>query len=207
MSGTKREIVYCNVQKRCKLSPNVDNPEIIFAENSGVHNIKKAIAQLQEEQGTMNKEIEREMEKKEEEWNGSYMKFLFDRQKNISNDIKRYTDGLVGIYEKEMAKLVERNQGNRLSATLKVDISNEIEAFKKLLSLGLTTATEVQIDGSLFSNLSSKLNEQCPLLFEIVECLLLISSDESVQTGRRVHSASHALAILCSLSSQKITSQ
>ena len=33
----------------------------------------------------------------------------------------------------------------------------------------------------------------------------LTSSSGKLQTGRRIHSASHALAILCSLSSQKIT--
>ena len=65
--------------------------------------------------------------------------------------------------------------------------------------------TEIHIDGSLFANLSTSLTEECPLLFEVVEHLFLISSGGKVQTGRRVNSASHALAILCSLSSQKIT--
>ena len=74
-----------------------------------------------------------------------------------------------------------------------------------MLNLGLSTNTEIEIDGSLFSTLSTSLHEECPLLFEIVECLLLTSSSGKLQTGRRIHSASHALAILCSLSSQKIT--
>ena len=45
-----------------------------------------------------------------------------------------------------------------------------------MLNLGLSTNTEIEIDGSLFSALSTSLHEKCPLLFEIVECLLLASS-------------------------------
>ena len=109
------------------------------------------------------------------------------------------------IYEQEVEKLMERKQAFRLSEALKKDISDEVARFKTMLNLGLNTKTEIQIDGSLFSNLSTSLLKDCPLLFVIVECLLLTSSSGNVQTRRRVHSASHALAILCSLSSQKIT--
>ena len=128
-----------------------------------------------------------------------------DRQKKVNNDLSKYTDGLVGVYEKEIQKLIEQKQVRQLSQTLKDDISSEVEMFKTMLNLELTTKTEIEIDGSLFSTLSSKLSEDCPLLFEIVESLLLVSSDGNKKTGRRVHSASHAFAILFSLRSQKIT--
>ena len=149
--------------------------------------------------------MEREIDKEQGNWNGNYLKLFFERQKVINRDISKFTDGLVKIYEQEVEKLMERNQAFRLSEALKKDISDEVAHFKTMLNLGLNTKTEIQIDGSLFSNLSTSLLKDCPLLFEIVKCLLLTSSSGNVQTGRRVHSASHALAILCSLSSQMIT--
>ena len=202
-SGTAREHIYCNIQKRCSLSSDSEKPKIVFAENSAVDNIKKAIERLQKEQVCIHEEMEKETEK--EELNNDYMRVLLDRQKKINNDLNKFTDGLIGVYEKEIEKLIEQNQVHRLSETLKANISSEVETFKTMLNIGLTTKTEVEIDGSLFFTLSTLLKKDCPLLFEIVESLLLTSTDGGVKTGRRVHSVSHALAILCSLRSQKIT--
>ena len=67
---------------------------------------------------------------------------------------------------------------DNISDTLKQDIFSEMGKFKKLLNLVFKTDIEVQIDGSLFSNLSTSLTEECPLLFEVVEHLFLISSGE-----------------------------
>ena len=103
-----------------------------------------------------------------------------------------------------MEKLAEGQDRHNISDTLKQDIVSEMEKFKKLLHLGFKTDTEFQIDGSLFSYLTTLLTEECPLLFEVVEHLFLISSGEKaekVQTGRRINSASHALALLYSLRS------
>ena len=75
-----------------------------------------------------------------------------------------------------MEKLVEHNDTTRLSEKMKNEISDEIGRFIKMLNLGLSTKTEIQIDGSLFSGLSTSLLENCPLLFEVVESLLLTDS-------------------------------
>ena len=192
--------MYCNIQRRCSISFDSDSPQILFPENSPIDNIKKAIGRLQEEQSTVNEQVTTEMEKNEQDWNCGYLKLLFDRHKKINVDINKYTSGLVNLYEKEMVNLIERDQVSRLSTKLKEDLSSEVEAFKKMLNLGLSTKTEIQIDGTLFADLSKNLSENCPLLFEIVESLLLVSSGGTVQTGRRIHSVS-----LCSLSSQKLT--
>ena len=48
------------------------------------------------------------------------------------------------------------------------------------------------------------LRDKCPLIYNIVETLLLIKDDQSVQSQQRVRSATHALAILVSLRNQKI---
>ena len=67
-----------------------------------------------------------------------------------------------------MRKLAEGQDRHNISDTLKQDILSEMEKFKKSLNLGFKTDTEVQIDGSLFSNLSTSLTEECPLIFEVV---------------------------------------
>ena len=155
--------------------------------NSPIDNIKKAITRLQEEQLTVNNEMEKEINKEEESCNINYVKLLIERQKVINKDIKKITDGLVKLYEQEVEKLVERSDAAGLSETLKKVIYDELDYFKTMLNLGLSTNTEIEIDGSSFSTLSTSLHEKCPLLFEVVECLLLTSSRGKLQTGQRIH--------------------
>ena len=99
-------------------------------------NIKKAIERLHNEQTCIHKEMTEEMEK--EELDSDYIKVLLGRQKKVKNDLSKYTDGLVGVYEKEIQKLIEQKQARQLSQTLKDDISSEAEMFKTMLNLGLT---------------------------------------------------------------------
>ena len=119
--------------------------------NSPIDNIKKAITRLQEEQLTVNNEMEKEINKEEESCNINYVKLLIERQKVINKDIKKITDGLVKLYEQEVEKLVERSDAAGLSETLKKVIYDELDYFKTMLNLGLSTNTEIEIDGSSFS--------------------------------------------------------
>ena len=199
--GKERENVYYNIKKKSFDLCDDEKQKIVFPENSPV----VAIGRLQEEQHVIQDEIDKELEREEHNCNVNSIKLLFERQKKNAKEINKYTDGLNTMYEKEMGKLAESQDRHKISDTLKQDIFSEMEKFKKLLNLGFKTDSEVQIDGSLFSNLSTSLTEECPLLFEVVEQLFLISSGGKVQTGRRINSPSHALALLCSLSSQKIT--
>ena len=66
--------------------------------------------------------------------------------------------------------------------------------------------TDIDLKGSVFADLSKKLKDQCPLTDEILENLFLTTKEgKTVSSGKRVHSATHALAILCSLKSQLMT--
>ena len=56
----------------------------------------------------------------------------------------------------------------------------------------------------MFPSLCSSLRNNCPLLYDIVEKLLLTRQDGKIQGGIRVHSA---LAILSSLRSQKLKNE
>ncbi|CAB4032914.1 Hypothetical predicted protein [Paramuricea clavata] len=73
---TCRETIYSKIIRRYSF------PNMLFPENSGVDNIKKAIRRLQEEQQTVSNEMENEMSKKEDQWNTGY-----SRQK-LTNDFK-----------------------------------------------------------------------------------------------------------------------
>ena len=123
--------------------------------------------------------------------------------KAVNADIKKYTDGLANLYKKEIAQLVDSQK--ELSVKSKREIQTEVQEFEKTLKLGLRTETEIKIDGTLFANLSQTLREQCLLIYAIVETLLLTISEGRIAADRRVHSASHALAILCSLKSQRLS--
>ena len=132
MSGNERENVYYNIRKKSVISRDDSMPKIVFPEDSPVDNLKKAIGRLQEEQHVVHDEIDKQMEKEEHSWNVDYMKLLFERQKKIASEINKYTDGLTAIYEKEMGKLVEGQERHNISDTLKQDILNEMEKFKKV---------------------------------------------------------------------------
>ena len=82
--GASRQRVYYNIQSKCSISSDADEPKIVFAENSAVDNIKNAIGRLQDEQTCIHKEMAEEMEK--EELNSDYMQVLLDRQKKVNND-------------------------------------------------------------------------------------------------------------------------
>ena len=131
VSGNERENVYYNIKKKSVISLDDSMPKIVFPEHSPVDNLKKAIGRLQEEQHVVHDEIDKEMEKEEHSRNINYIKLLFERQKKIASEINKYTDGLTAICEKEMGKLVEGQERHNISDTLKQDILNEIEKFKK----------------------------------------------------------------------------
>ena len=89
----------------------------------------------------------------------------------------RNTDGLTNLYKKEIVQFVDSQK--ELSVKSKREIQTKVQEFEKTLKLGLRTETEIKIDGTLFANLSQTLREQCPLIYEIVETLLLTIRPDS----------------------------
>ena len=177
---------------------------MLFPDTSPIDNIKKAIERLHNEQIVIQTQLQNETQKIKDDWNTNYIRLLLERLKAVNVDIQKYTDGLTNLYEKEIVQFVDSQK--ELSVKSKREIQTEVQEFEKTLKLGLRTETEIKIDGTLFANLSQTLREQCPLIYEIVETLPLTTSEGRIATGRRVHSASHALAILCSLKSQRLSS-
>ena len=146
---------------------------------------------------TLLTQIQNETHKIKDDWNTNYIRLLIEKLKAVNADIQKYTDGITNLYEKEIVQFVDSQK--ELSVKSKREIQTEVQEFEKTLKLGLPTETEIKIDGTLFANLSQTLRERCPLIYEIAETLLLTTSEGRIATGRRVHSASHALAIKCAV--------
>ena len=202
-SQEKREIVYNNIKIRSSVTIHSEEQRVLFPETSPIDNIKRAVERLHNEQVVIQTQIQNETQKINDDWNTNYIRLLLERLKAVNADIQKYTDRLPNLYEKELAQFVHSQK--ELSVKSKREIQTEVQEFEKTLKSGLRTETEIKIDGTLFANLSQTMREQCPLIYEIVETLLLTTSEGRIATGRRVHRASHALAILCSLKSQRLS--
>ena len=78
----------------------------------------------------------------------------------------------------------------------------------KIVNKGLFTSSKVLSSAelsSLLSSLPQDLQSKCSLMYHIVESLLLTKADGSVHEGSlRALCASHALALLVGLRSQKL---
>ena len=203
----QRKIVCSKVKKEREhhIATEEGEMKLIFPENSGVDHIK-TISRLQSEQSTLFEKIEAELDKPKEEWRENYLKLLIKKVEANKEDITKYSDGLVRLYEKEIIRLSKEEKEHKLSRRCKDEIENEMKEAHEMLNLGLRTETDIDLKGSAFADLSKKLKDQCPLIYEILENLFLTAQEgKTVSSGKRVHSATHALAILCSLKSQLMT--
>ena len=90
-------------------------------------------------------------------------------------------------------------------ANHKDKLNEEIEAFIGFLDIGIETKSFEEINfNAIFNSLPSNLRERCPLLYDVLDALLLNRNDGRKVSEMRVKSAVHALSILVSLNSQKI---
>ena len=91
--------------------------------------------------------------------------------------------------------------GSKLCLEERNILSKEINVFVDVLNLGLHDEL-IDLTGA-FLALTEKLRDSCPLIYDIMSQLLLAKpSGRGIQEGR-VRSASHVLAILVGMKSQK----
>ena len=87
----------------------------------------------------------------------------------------------------------------------KKELEKEIALFIQYVSIDLlskyTSSTDIE---NMFHAMTTRVQENCPILFEIINIFLLQKKDGRNVSEKRVMSATHALAILVSLKSQKI---
>ena len=107
----------------------------------------------------------------------------------------------------ELGRLTKTAESGKLSVVESIELEKEINLITSILNFNMDDVEKDIKYEELHSNLTnlpSNLKDRCPLVYSIVETLLLTKADHSVHGDRRTLSAMHALAILLSLRSQKI---
>ena len=199
----KRTTFYVNINKQKSFGLRESDSKAQFEESSPVMNIKRKLESIRSELEKISEHLSVQLESEDPQI--EYIKDLFHRQTKVQLDLKQYTDGLEKLYEREMAKLINEHDTNKISSLEKAKLSKEIDIFVDIfvgmLAFGLRDETKLDFEG-IFVTMAENTQEKCPLLYDIVEQLFLIKSDGTVQ-GSRVKSAVYALSLLLSLQSQK----
>lgn len=126
------------------------------------------------------------------------------------SDLEHYFElnsGMVKLYENDIEKLEMRQSEDPLSTSQKEQILNEVKELECLCSIGLKLDGDISqaVDDGLFRRLLENVKDTCPLIYSILQCLLV--SD----TRKRVHKSPdykmkcgiNALALLLSVRNQK----
>ena len=197
--GEKRTTFYVNINKRKSFGLRESDSKVQFEESSPVMNIKRKLESIRSELEKISEHLSVQLESEDPQI--EYIKDLLHRQTKLQLDLKQYTDGLEKLYEREMVKLINEHDTNKISSLEKAKLSKEIDILVGMLAFGLRDETKLDFEG-IFVTMAENIQEKCPLLYDIVEQLFFIKSDGTVQ-GSRVKSAVHALSLLLSLRSQK----
>ena len=110
------------------------------------------------------------------------------------------------LFQKEIDHLLQnQSQCETLCAVEKAKLDKELSHFLGYINIDLSSKLPSEIQfANMFVSLTSSVKENCPLLFNILDALLLHKKDGRKISETRTMSAVHALAILISLKSQKI---
>ena len=126
--------------------------------------------------------------------------------------LKRYCSlniAVVNVYEKEIGKLKETGSEYPISVLQQQQMAKEVKEMEHFCSLGLNADGDIDyaIHERIFSQLLENVEEKCPLIYSILQTLLV--SD----TRKRVHKTPdfkmkcgvNALALLLSVHNQSFT--
>ena len=208
----KRKTVYRGLKKKIPfslpendLSTHETVASLEWDINSEIAKLKNAIRSKEIELSTVKGLINQQLDS--EEFDKENVKVLFQKSMILDSQIKEYHDVIEKKYETELVKLCASPK-DQLQGREKVQLEKEVEELTKIVNKGLFMSSKVLSSAELSSLLSSLLQDlqsQCPLIYHIVESLLLTKADGSVQKGSlRALDASHALALLVGLRSQKL---
>ena len=167
--------------------------------------LKNALSSAESELNGIQRLLQLELEKDKQDTDT--LTILFQKLYLTEDQIKKYRDSLERLYEEELKKLSETDK-DRVSGKEKKQMASEVKELDSLLGTDIfDTSKEITSDdvASVISQLPTKFQEKCPLVFNVIETLLLTKPDGSIQKGKRVLDAVHAIALLSSLKSQKVT--
>ena len=148
---------------------------------------------LSEELNSVNKLLEGKACKKTLEKETLIM--LLTRQHSLNIQINQYRTALEKIYEEELNKLIEEKKAGQLNVNETKQLQDEIDKLKASFDFELESPENQLKDLDLQSRLRElpeNLQEECPLIYNIIEGLLISKSDGTAHVGMRVRSAVHA---------------
>ena len=182
---------------------SVEEPNTEFVDIPEITKVKSKISELTDELDSMNKILEEELSK--EEISKDNVTLLFTKQRHTTNSINEFRNSLEHFYDFELKKLTDESRAGKLNTQECKQLNEEIERFTKLLDCDLENVDKSLKDVDTVSKLKllpEEMSKSCPLLYSIVEVLLLTKADGSIHEGVHVKSAFHALSILVGLRSQ-----
>lgn len=196
--------IYKNVSRKCSFNLSPNEPSLLLHENSAIRNIKQVIASVSAELDVVTERLNSQLCVADIQLD--VVRALVDMQCKLQLRIQELSSILESIFEKELQQLLHhQTQCESLCSNDKDKLNEEIEAFIGFLDIGIETKSFEEINfNAIFNSLPSNLRERCPLLYDVLDALLLNRNDGRKVSEMRVKSAVHALSILVSLKSQKI---
>ena len=202
--GKQKVTVYKNVAKKKSFTLSVEESSLSLDETSDIANIKRLIANASTEIESIIQRLNIQLTA--ENIQRDVVRALVDMQCKLQSRIQELSGTLEHLYEREVQRLLQsQSQCDVLCANDRAELIKEMDTFISFLNIGLETQdlSEVDVSG-VFSTLPVNTREQCPLLFNVLDTLVLHKTDGREVSEMRVRSAVHSLAILVSLKSQKI---
>jgi hypothetical protein len=173
-------------------------------ESAEIANLKELIKTISTELDDISKRLDTHLST--EEIQSDVLKVLRHMQQQLQNRMQELQNTMTTLSQKEVDQLVERrSQCETLCAHETLQLNEEMSIFIEYLNKNIQLNTLCGDDLSgIFSSLTGNLRENCRLLFNVLDTILLQGKEDSAVSEMRVKSAVHSLAILVSLRSQKI---
>ncbi|CAB4030285.1 Hypothetical predicted protein [Paramuricea clavata] len=173
-------------------------------ESAEIANLKELIKTTSTELDDISKRLDTHLST--EEVQSDVLKVLRRMQQQLQNRMQELQNTMTTLLQKEVDQLVERqSQCETLCAHETLQLNEEMSIFIQYLNKNIQSNTLCgDALSGIFSSLTGNLRENCPLLFNVLDTILLQGKEDSAVSERRVKSAVHSLAILVSLRSQKI---
>ncbi len=194
--GHKTTLTTLTPETSYTLSDVSDSPE--------VKNIKKLIADTSSELESVNKKLDDHISG--ENVQKDVVKTLLRMQTALQARIQEWQDCLTSLMQKEINRLVrQKSSCQTLCADEVEQLNKELDTFIKYLNINIQSKNLSEEDFTgIFSFLACNVRDTCPLLYSILDNLLLHTGGGRNVSEIRVRGAVHSLAILISLRNQKI---
>ena len=123
------------------------------------------------------------------------------KQASLQNRVEELYNILTRLFQKEATQLsAQQSHCDSLHSEEARQLNEEMDKFIPILNINIESRSDFT---GMIAGLTDSVEESCPLLFDILETILLHRDGRPV-SNMRVKSAVHAIAILVSLKNKKI---